>query len=108
MESGSVNDRPHAGYSRVPARHEQLYAHSGILPFNLLVKHRVGLLMYKLSNGNVPKPLLNMYKSNKDIHTDFTRQANHFCSRRGNTEFVYRTFAFQNVFIWNKIIHILV
>ena len=29
---------------------EQLYAHSGSLPFNLLVKHRIGLLMYKLSN----------------------------------------------------------
>ena len=83
---------------------EQLYAHSGILPFNLLVKHRIGLLMYKLSNGNIPKPLLNIYKSNKDIHTHFTRQANHFRSRRGNTEFVYRTFAFQSVFIWNKII----
>ena len=48
--------------------------------------------------------LLNIYKSNKDIHTHFTRQANHIRSRRGNTEFVYRTFAFQSVFIWNKII----
>ena len=41
---------------------------------------------------------------NKDIHTHFTRQANHFRFRRGNTEFVYRTVAFQSVFIWNKII----
>ena len=83
---------------------EQLYARSGILPFKILVKHRIGMLMYKLSNGNVPKPLLNIYKSNKDIHTHFTRQTHHFRSRRGNTEFVYRTFAFQSVFIWNKII----
>ena len=64
---------------------EQLYAHSGILPFSSLVKHRIGLLMYKLSNGNIPKPLLNIYKSNKDFYTHFTRQANHFRSRRGNT-----------------------
>ena len=83
---------------------EQLYARSGILPFKILVKHRIGLLMYKLSNGNVPKPLLNIYKSNKDIHTHFTGQAHHFHSRSGNTEFVYRTLAFQSVFIWNKII----
>ena len=83
---------------------EQLYARSGILPFKILVKHGIGLLMYKLSNGNVPKPLLNIYKSNKDIHIHLTRQAHHFRSRRGNTEFVYRTFAFQSVFIWNKII----
>ena len=61
--------------------------------------------MYKLSNGNVPKPLLNIYKSNKDInHTHFTRQAHHFRSIRGNTEFVYRTIAFQSNNIWNKII----
>ena len=60
--------------------------------------------MYKLANGNVPKPLLNIYKSNKYIHIHFTRQAHNYQSRRGNTEFVYRTFAFQSVFIWNKII----
>ena len=47
---------------------------------------------------------ITLIKSNKDIHTHFTRQANHFRSKRGNTEFVYRTFAFQSVFIWNKII----
>ena len=83
---------------------KQLYAHSGSLPFKILVKHRIGLLMYKLSNCIVPKPLLNLYKSNKGIHTHFTRQAHHFRSRRDNTEFVYRTFAFQSVFIWKKII----
>ena len=83
---------------------EQLYAHSGIIPFNLLVKHKINLLMYKLSDDNIPKPLLNIYKSNKEIHTHFTKQANHFRSRRGNPEFVYRTFAFQSVFILNKII----
>ena len=48
---------------------EQLYAHSGILPFNLLVKHRIGLLMYKLSNGNIPKPLLNIYINRIKIST---------------------------------------
>ena len=56
--------------------------------------------MYKLSNGNVPKPLLNIYKSNTDIHIHFTRQAHHFRSRRGNTEFIYRTFAFQRIFLF--------
>ena len=52
------------------------------------------IIMYKLSNGNISKHLLNIYKLNKDIHTHFTGQANHFRFRRGNTEFVYRTFAF--------------
>ena len=51
-----------------------------------------------------PNFFVNIYKLNKDIHTHFTRQANNFRSRRGNIEFVYRTYAFQSVFIWNKII----
>ena len=48
--------------------------------------------MHKLSNGNVPKALQNLYKSNRDVHTHFTRQAHHFHSMRGNNEFIYRTF----------------
>ena len=60
--------------------------------------------MLKLTNGNIPKPLLKLYTSNKYIHAHFTRQAHHFHSKRETTEFVYRTFAFQSVFILNTII----
>ena len=83
---------------------DKLFYNTGILPFNVLVKHRIGLLMHKLSNGNVPKPLHNLYQCNKNIHHHFTRQTNHFHSMRGNTEFIYRTFVFQSVFIWNTIL----
>ena len=31
-----------------------------MLPSRILVKHRIGVLMHKLINGNVPKPLLNI------------------------------------------------
>ena len=54
--------------------------------------------------GNVPKLLQNLYKSNNDIHTHFTRHAHLFHSMRGNNEFIYRTFVFQSVLIWNKLI----
>ena len=83
---------------------DKLFYNTGILPFNVLVKHRIGLLMHTLSNGNVPKPLHNLYQCNKNIHHHFTRQTNHFHSMRGNTEFIYRTFVFQSVFIWNTIL----
>ena len=83
---------------------DKLFYNTGILPFNVLVKHRIGLLMHKLSNGNVPKPLYNLYQCNKNIHHHFTRQTNHFHSMRGNTEFIYRTFVFQSVSIWNTIL----
>ena len=82
---------------------EQFYANLGILPFNLLVIHRIDLL-HKLTKIDVPKPLLNLYKWNKDIHVHFTTQAHHFHFKRGNTEFVHITFAFQRVYIRNKII----
>ena len=62
---------------------DQLFYNTGILPFNILVKHRIGLLMHKLSNGNVPKPLQNVYQCNKNVHHHFTRQTNHFHSMKG-------------------------
>ena len=60
--------------------------------------------MHKLSNGNVQKPFQKLYKFNRDVHTHFTRQAPHFHSMRGNNEFIHRTFVFQSVVIWNKLI----
>ena len=64
----------------------------------------IGLLMYKLSHGNVPKPTQHLYKSNNNVHTHFTRHVHHFDTMRGNNEFIYRTFAFQSVLIWNKLL----
>ena len=77
-----------------------LYKNTGILQFKILVKHRIRLLMYKIPRGNVPKLLQNLYKSNNDIHTHFTRHAHHFHSMRGNNEFIYKTFVFQSVLLW--------
>ena len=73
---------------------DELYYNTGILPFKILVKHRIGLLMHKLANGNAPKPLQNLYQCNKNVHH----------SMRENNEFIYRTFAFQSVYIWNTVI----
>ena len=60
--------------------------------------------MYKLSHGNVPKPIQNLNKSSNNVHTHFTLHAHHFHTMRGNNEFIYRTFAFQSVLIWNKLL----
>ena len=60
--------------------------------------------MYKLSHGNVPKPIQHLYKSNNNVHTHLTRHAHHFHTMRGNKEFIYRTFVFQSVLIWNKLL----
>ena len=83
---------------------QQLYTNTGRLPFKILVTHRIGLLMHKLSHGNVPKPIQNVYKSNNNVHTHYTRHAHYFHTMRGHNELIYRTFAFQSVLIWNKLL----
>ena len=91
-------------YTHHHVNNDQLYYNTGILPFKILVKQRIGLLMHKMANGNVTKPLQNLYQCNKNVHHHFTRQTNHLHSMRGNNEFIYRTFVFQSVFIWNTVI----
>ena len=67
---------------------DELYYNTGIPPLKILVKHRIGLLMHKLANGNAPRPLQNVYQCNKNVHHHFTRQTNQFHSMRGNNEFI--------------------
>ena len=83
---------------------DKLYSKTSILPFNILVTHRIGILMFKLSKGTVPKPLLGLYQFNNEVHTHFTRQSHHLHTMRGKHMFIYRTFVFQSVFIWNIIL----
>ena len=80
-------------------RTESLYHDSGILPFDTLVKHRIGLLMFKLDKGLTPTSLNNLYTRNRDVHSYFTRQTLHFHTMRGKNEFIYSTFAFQSVYL---------
>ena len=68
---------------------EQLYNNTGILPFNILVTHRIGLLMLKLSHGYVPKPIQNLYKSNNNVLTHFIRHAHHFHTT--HTQYMFHT-----------------
>ena len=82
---------------------EQLYTHKNT-PIKNISQAKDWLINAQITKGNVPKALQNLYKCNRDVHTHFTRQAHHFHSMRGNNEFIYRTFVFQSVVIWNKII----
>ena len=79
-----------------------LYSTTGILPFNVLVKYRIGLLMYKISSVNAPTCLQQLFKSNKDVHTHSTRQTRQLHSMKGKSLSIEHLF-----FIWNKIMKIL-
>ena len=52
--------------------------------------------MYKIYSNNTPTCLQQLFKSNKEVHTHYTRQAQHLHSMKGKSEFVYRTFVFQS------------
>ena len=84
---------------------EKLYTETGILPFVTLVNYRIGLLMFKNAKYTVPISLYRLYKLNSDVHNYNTRQAHHIHLFKGNIEFIYRTFKFQSVYIWNIILY---
>ena len=83
------------------ASSEELYTETGISPFVMLVKYQIGLLMFKIAKHTVPISITRRYKLNSDIHNYNTRQAHHIHSFKGNNEFIYRTFMFQSVYVWN-------
>ena len=86
------------------ASSEKLYNETGILPFVKLVKYRIGFLMFEIAKHTVPISISRLIKLNSDVHNYNTRQAHHMHSFKGNNEFIYRTFKFQSVYIWNSIL----
>ena len=86
------------------ASSEKLYNETGILPFVTLMKYRIGLLMFKIAKLPVPISISRLFKLNSDVHNHNTRQAHHINLFKGNNEFIYRTFKFQSVYIWNSIL----
>ena len=86
------------------ASSEKFHNETGILPFVTLVKYRIGLLMFKITKLTLPISISRLYKLNSDVHNYNTRQAHHIHSFKGNNEFIYWTFKFQSVYIWNSII----
>ena len=60
--------------------------------------------MFKIANHAVPISISRLFKLNSDIHNCNARQAHHIHSFKGNNEFIYRTFTFQCVYIWNSIL----
>ena len=60
--------------------------------------------MFKIAKLTVPISISRLFKINSDVHNYNTRQAHHIHSFKGNNEFIYSTFKFQGVYIWNNIL----
>ena len=74
------------------------------MPFSYLVSHRIGIFMHKIHLDISPECISNMFTTKKDIHNHNTRQKLHLHIRKCNHEYVYRSFIYQGVYIWNMII----
>ena len=75
-----------------------------ILPFKKLVVQRIGLQMYKYSRNTLPEAVMDLFHSNNSVHNYNTRQKHNLRHPLGKHEYMYRSFTFIAVYIWNHII----
>ena len=59
--------------------------------------------MLKFHHGQVPDSISSIFQLNSDVHSYSTRRKFALRSFRGNHKFIYNTFSFQAVYIWNEI-----
>ena len=59
--------------------------------------------MFKFHHGQVPDLISSIFQLNSGVHSYNTRRRFALRSFRGNHEFIYNTFSFQVVYIWNNI-----
>lgn len=74
-----------------------------ILPFKKLVIQRIGLQMHRYSNNNLPSEIMNLFTRNEHVHSYNTRRKTDLRHPVGKHEYMYNTFTFMAVYIWNHI-----
>ena len=80
-----------------------LYKENDILNFYSVVIMIICTLMFKIHKKNVPMCISNLFQVNTDYHEHNTRNKTQLQNKIGKQEFMYETFSFQGVYIWNKI-----
>ena len=90
--------------SKSNAHTDTLFKQLDILPFEKLVNHRIGILMYTINSGCLPQCLNSLFTTNNSIHDHYTRANNHLRNRKGKSESIYSTFSYQGIYIWNVIL----
>ena len=74
-----------------------------IMNFETIVNMRIGLAMYKIHIGKVPKCVSEIFQKNFTIHNYNTRTRSQLHNKKGKYELIYETFSFQGIYTWNKI-----
>ena len=88
-------------YSLYDAHTEPLFRQLDILTLRKLVIHRIALLMFKFNIGIIPKPTMQLFIRNTDVHNHNTRTKDSLHVRMGRSERIYANVSFHGVHIWN-------
>ena len=91
-------------FSQYLAHTNDLFVQLQILPFKKLVIHRIGLQMFKINLGYIPKAVESLFTTNSDTHKYNTRNRDKMRSAYGKHEFMYSNFRFVGIHIWNYIL----
>ena len=74
-------------FSTYCAHTAPIFKDLNILTIDKLVIHRIGIMMYKFSNGLLPTVLNSLYQKNNEVHTHNTRAKNLFHISFGTQSF---------------------
>ena len=74
-------------FSNYLAHTEPIFKQLNILPVNKLYYNRIGIMMYKYNNGQLPEVMSELYKQNNQIHSHNTRSSNDFHIASGSDAF---------------------
>ena len=82
---------------------KEIYLKLNILPFKDLVVHRIGMQMFKNNLGFLPNAVGNLFTANATIHSYNTRNKHKLRAACGMHQYVYSTFRFVGIKVWNYI-----
>ena len=85
-------------FSTYCAHTAPIFKDLNILTIDKLVIHRIGIMMYKFSNGLLPTVLNSLYQKNNEVHTHNTRATNLF-----HISFGTQSFSSVSAKIWNAL-----
>ena len=72
------------------------------LTFSIVV-HRIGIQMFKNNVGFLPNAVENLFTANATVHNYNTRNKHKLRAARGIHQYVYSTFRFVGIKVWNCI-----
>ena len=90
-------------FSPYLAHTKDTYLKLNILPFKDLVVHRIGMQMFKNNLGFLPNAVGNLFTANATIHSYNTRNKHKLRAACGMHQYVYSTFRFVGIKVWNYI-----